>query len=110
MGYRCLLFLAIFFFGWFAPAQKKFVSSYLSFDTQRDWECQKFGFSWLCRHRQKPKTGPALIVILLRMIPGGDRLHTESYNTDKTAWRLSGPSDLSGRSFDSKANIIHKPT
>ena len=69
MGYRSLLLFLLFSLSPFASAQKKFVSSYLSFDTQRNWDCQKFGFSWLCHHRKSPKTQPALIVIFLRMIP-----------------------------------------
>ena len=69
MGYRSLLLFLFFSLSPFASAQKKFVSSYLSFDTQRNWDCQKFGFSWLCHHKQSPKTQPALIVIFLRMIP-----------------------------------------
>ena len=63
MFYKWILALALFLSGFQgAFAQKKFLSSYISFDIQRDWKCQNFGVNWICWHFTDANQAPALIV------------------------------------------------
>ena len=63
MFYKWMLALALFLSGFQgAFAQKKFLSSYLSFDIQRDWQCREFGVNWICWHFTEANQPPALII------------------------------------------------
>lgn len=71
MFYKLLISIGVFL-SCFQPvkAQKIFLSSYLSFKIQRDWQCQEFGVNWLCWHFTDSKEPPALIVSSAMLVKG----------------------------------------
>ncbi len=72
-------FVFLILLSWPLYGEKKFKSSYVSFNIQRKWICKSFGVEWLCHHSLYKGTPTAFMLITARLGGKSDPLSSSGY-------------------------------